>query len=111
MGRPNLSFDEIALVLAALSLGACTKASEPAGVKADQAPTASASAAPPSNAPAVTATAAATVAPEGQGAATVGAAPTASATETPHQPPKREKKPTGQASCGAGTCSADMKKK
>ena len=103
MGRPNLSLENIALTLAALSLGACTKASEPAAVGSDRQPAASASAAPP---------------PPGAIGATnspqqATASPSASATEVPHEALKREKKKagSGSASCGAGTCSADMKTK
>ena len=122
MAPPNLSAENIARTLAILgttaALAACTK-SEPAGVKADQAPTANASAsaaAEPPPPPQV-------VAPPGAGPQgnDEGRAPEATATAAASAAPpvgghaielkKRKASPTGQASCGAGTCSADMKKK
>ena len=106
---PNLSFEHIALVLALAGCSKATPAAESTSVRSD--PQASAQpvsqgATPPP--PAITATAIATTAASpapGGGAA--------SATELR----KKEKNigggdgHTGQASCGAGSCTSEIKKK
>jgi len=105
--RPNLSLEHLALTLAVLGT-ACAKSSAPDAVRADQ-PSASAAAtttAAPSaepTPPPPTATAAASA---------LEAAPKGSAPRIGHgRAPGGSAGTTGQASCGAGTCSADMKKK
>ena len=104
--RPNLSLEHLALTLAVLGT-ACAKSSAPDAVHADQ-PSASAAAttAAPSaepTPPTATATAAASA---------LEAAPKGSAPRIGHgRAPGGSAGTTGQASCGAGTCSADMKKK
>ncbi len=105
MARPNLSLEHLALTLAALGtsavITACAK-SEPAGaVRSDQAPATASAAAPvaPEQTPQAIATTTAT------------AAPSAAASAAPPAPAKRAKDRSGQASCGAGTCTAEMKKK
>ena len=99
----SLTLTHIATVLAALSSG-CTKAEPAAAVHADQ-PMATASAMPPPPPPAPSA------APMEEAKGEAEPAPSASAV-TPQTPShQRLRAPTGQASCGAGTCSADMKKK
>jgi len=128
MASPNLSLENIARTIATLGtsavLAACTKSAEPAAVKADQTPvtTASATAAAPPAPPPPAQPAADErarepgAAPEGQAAGGgAGAAPTTSG--APAAPAHkastmgRHQGATGQASCGAGTCSSDMKKK
>jgi hypothetical protein len=119
---PDLSRERIALILAALGtsavITACAKGAEPAAVRSDQAPTASAqSAVAPPPPPEATPTGAPGQQAEEKGkAADLGnAAPSASAPNpTQHSLGRRPAGgtgQTGQASCGAGTCTADMKKK
>src|SRR5690349_1933236 len=112
MPRPNLSLEKIAFTLAALSVAACTPKSSPAeAVKSDQAPTASAAPAAPPPDPGAAANE-----EKKQGGPLPSA--TASAAEVPHPALQRNKHEatghggsSGSASCGAGTCTADMKKK
>jgi len=116
--RPNLSLHHLAAVVAALGtsavLAACTKA-DSAAVRSDQPqkPTPSANAAvaapgekKPDLEPTETATATATAAVVG-GAAS---GRTVSPSRAPQQPAPN-KGANGQASCGAGTCTSDPKKK
>lgn len=100
----NVAFAHIAALLA--TLGGCTKA-EPASMKADQAPqgATSAAATPPPPPPGAAPTLADEESTKGKKADVA-----ASASATPVAPMHRAPV-TGQASCGAGTCSADMKKK
>jgi hypothetical protein len=105
---PNLSFERLAIVLA---LAGCSKATPAADtsstVRSD--PSASALAQPEAQGatpppPAITASAAATIAAPGSPAPRGGA----SAIEL-HK--KKDMSPTGQASCGAGNCTSEIKKK
>jgi len=109
--RPNLSIERLAVTLAALGttavITACSR-SEPAAVRPEQTPTTSASPPPPQPAP--------DEAKKNEGEKELG--PTATATATASATPRRHMAPgggdkggTGQASCGAGTCTADPKKK
>jgi hypothetical protein len=112
--RPNLSLENIATVIAALGtsavLAACTKTAEPASVHADQ-PATQASAASPPPPPPPTSMATTMGDQDTTLKKNAGGSPSASAvTPTPMQPGK-PKGTTGQASCGAGTCTADPKKK
>ena len=101
---PNLSFEHIALVLALAGCSKATPAAETSNVRSD--PQASAQA-PVVGQGAATATATASAAP-----AMAGPGGAASATELR----KKEKNSggdghTGQASCGAGSCTSEIKKK
>jgi len=120
--RPNLSLDNIATVIAALGtsavLAACTKAAEPGSVRSDQPAASAVNANAPPPPPAATA-----ATPEGvaadeelkKKAGPGGGGGSASATPLMQQPRSGGGMPhgssTGQASCGAGTCTADPKKK
>ncbi len=104
---PNLSFERLAIVLA---LAGCSKATPAADtsstVRSD--PSASAVAQPEAQGatpppPAITASAVATTAAPGTPAPRGGA----SAIELR----KKGMSPTGQASCGAGNCTSEIKKK
>jgi hypothetical protein len=119
MRAPNLSLENIATAIAALGtsavLAACTKAAEPSSsVRADEPAQASAASPPP---PPV-ATASPTAVTEQDQQKKEGAASAAPMTQPP-QPSQLRRGPggakptgtTGQASCGAGTCTADPKKK
>jgi hypothetical protein len=107
--RPNLSLERLAAIVAALGtsavLASCAKG-DSAAVRADQTPraqsaTPTVSAAPGGSAPS------AELAPSP-------VAPTVTAAAASSGLLREEKKGkamTGQASCGAGTCTADPKKK
>jgi hypothetical protein len=110
----NLSLTHIATVLAALGspavIAACTKADAPA-VRSDQPASSAAAATPPPPSP--TASAPGAAADEGRAASS-------SSAQAPDGVKLERKKgmaggggggSTGQASCGAGTCTADPKKK
>ena len=110
---PNLSLQNIAATLAALGTSAvvvaCTKAPEPASMRADQAPTASATSASPPPPPPI-------AAPEQERGkdnlkATGSAAPPLQQPKPMRPAPTSGGGSTGQASCGAGTCTGDPKKK
>ena len=104
--RPNLSIERLAVTLAALgttAVVACTKA-ESAAVRPEQTPAASASPPPPQPVPEETKT-------EGEKEPAPTTIATATASARPVAQPPRHKAGTGQASCGAGTCTADPKKK
>jgi hypothetical protein len=112
--RANLSLEHLATIVAVLGtsavLASCARADSPA-VRSDQAPeavvpNATASAAPPP--PVVTAQADEQAQTPGVIATATAAAPSASAHRM-HAAPRATT--TGQASCGAGTCTADPKKK
>jgi len=136
--RPNLSFEQFAAVLGAIgatALVACG-AAEPQPVHANEvAPSASAAtgqascsaagcgaskganaaAMPAASAVAPETTAAAATAPATDApvaAAAASAAPTPASSATPPKPVAKKKKvmPSGEASCGAGTCSSNTKK-
>jgi hypothetical protein len=111
--RPNLSIEHLAVTLAALgTVTACTRA-EPAATRPDT-PMSSAAATPPPPQP-VHEEEKETTKDEhkkSEGMATA----TATASARPIAEPRRKVAPdskggTGQASCGAGTCTADPKKK
>jgi hypothetical protein len=110
--RPNLSIERLAITLAALA--ACSR-SEPAAVRPEQTPpTASASAAAP---PPPQPTPDEGKKNEGEKEPAPTTIGTAAASARPITEPRRHVAPggsskgTGQASCGAGTCTADPKKK
>jgi len=107
---PNLSFEHLAVILALAGCSKATPAAETSTtVRSD--PTASAQVEPQQGAtatppPAITATAAAPV--------TGGRGPgggAASATEVHRKNDTHMANPTGQASCGAGSCTSEIKKK
>lgn len=115
--RPNLSIERLAVTLAALGttavVTACSRA-EPAAVRPEQTPAASASPPPPQ--PVVVDETKKAEAAEKEPMVTPGAIATAAPSAHPASAvPKRrapgDKGGTGQASCGAGTCTADPKKK
>lgn len=115
--RPNLSIERLAVTLAALGTTAVITAcsSEPAAVRPEQTPAASAS--PPPPPPQAMPNEAKKT--EGEREPTPTTVATATATATASATPRRHMAPggggdkgsTGQASCGAGTCTADPKKK
>jgi hypothetical protein len=112
---PNLSFEHLAIVLA---LAGCSKATPAADqtstVRSDPAASASApplerqdnTAKPPSAS--ITATAVAAPMTGGRGGGPGGAA---SATDLRKKDDMHMANPTGQASCGAGSCTSEIKKK
>jgi hypothetical protein len=110
---PNLSLEHLALTLAALT-AACTRA-EPS-LRTDQtpmtAPSSFAAAPPP---PPAEAEPDKKIEGEKEPAPKTVATATATASARPMASPKRrmggDKGQPGQASCGAGTCTADPKKK
>jgi len=93
--RPNLSLEHLAAIVAVLGtsavLASCAKA-DSAAVRADQTPQSQ--------------SATATVSAGPGGSATAAAASSGLLKDE-----KKGKAMTGQASCGAGTCTADPKKK
>ena len=110
--RPNLTIERLAVTLAALGtsavvVAACTHA-EPAATSASpDKPMPSASAAPPPPAPDESKKSEAEKEPT---IATATATASAQPAPVKHRAPG-DKGGTGQASCGAGTCTADPKKK
>ena len=120
--RPNLSLPALATTLAALGTSAILVACG-GDTPASNTPSGGSSAAPSaSSAPADTGAPSASAAPAAEAtppAATTAApaatpAPTTTATTASapkKSPPKAAHHATGQASCGAGTCSSDAKKK
>ena len=118
--RPNLSLERLALTLAALGTSAvvtaCTRAEPAGGARADQAPTSSASSPPPPQPTQVMPDEAQKSEGEREPVpaqiATTTATPPPTASAHRMAPGKKpDKGGTGQASCGAGTCTADPKKK
>lgn len=104
---PNLSLEHLAFTLAMLGTG-CSKASAPAEtVHADQpsATVATSASASPQETPVATATATVTA------TASAVEADTKPKSAAPARPGGHAHGTGGQASCGAGTCSADIKKK
>jgi hypothetical protein len=111
--RPNLSIERLAVTLAALGttavVAACSRA-EPPSVRPEQTPAASVAPPPPQAMPDETKKS------EGENEPAPTTVATATASARPIAQPRRHVGPggdkgTGQASCGAGTCTADPKKK
>jgi hypothetical protein len=111
--RPDLSIERLAITLAALGttavIAACTRA-EPAAIRSESTPTPTVSAAPPPPQPDESKKS------EGEKEPSpMATAPTSASAVAPSAPRRApggsDKKGGGQASCGAGTCTADLKKK
>jgi hypothetical protein len=112
MPKP-LSYEALFAALTVVGAAACSKAAPSSAVKAEPAPVTVSSDAPASGAAAAPPPAAPVVATEK--ADTLTAAPSAKpvgATEQKKPMPRSMNKPTpkGNAACGAGTCSDEMKK-